>query len=146
MVQRYDIDESKGYPSPEIVPDDLGCYVQEEDYQELEKQLAVGASLLAKQHDANMELATERDGYAKSCRGLADIILSLKKELAEAKAQVVELRERLNKAWEREDIRGGDTVDLAFELDKTKKELADLKADPWKEFIDRGQIPRREEK
>jgi len=37
MVQRYDIDESKGYPSPSIVPDDLGSYVGEEDYAALEK-------------------------------------------------------------------------------------------------------------
>ena len=38
MVQRYDIDESKGYPSPSIVPDDLGSYVGEEDYAALEKR------------------------------------------------------------------------------------------------------------
>lgn len=38
-IQRYDIDESKGYPSPEIVPDDLGDYVRESDYLTLEAEL-----------------------------------------------------------------------------------------------------------
>jgi hypothetical protein len=40
MVQLWDIDESKGYPSPEIVPDPLGGFVSEDDYAKLSRENA----------------------------------------------------------------------------------------------------------